>query len=405
MQHFALTLVMTEEDTRCPWAVAQMSRQKQQTWIPRFMLVPLTRTWRKIVDPESVLLPPDQRPDLERRPFTNVGPDYDDFVESTCRARLQEVIPVRRIATHRGKPLDGGAFAVPKDEKEDRFISDLPVNQLLDPRRLPRPTFAYIPRLRSVRTCKGKVLRISKRDARHYFHRLRIGRRWRQWLAHPRLHKQPGMVPVHRAIPMGFGPAAGFAQALTDVVTLRAELPPEKRVVPTALAPDALPVWGSIIDDVWALEEAGDGGEFFIGPQWLELVEREWRSAGVEAHPGKSENAVLDADIQGYRVAPHAHTVGVSVAKRLDLIQTLLYLLLDRRVVTVDWVERLVGKIGYCHSARAPLRSILEAAYRWLDDMRRIGGRAEGRVSPRRSFLRVAFLLHHAAAGRVLPEL
>ena len=204
----------------------------------------------QVLRPEALLMAEDRRGALKRKPHTHVGPDYDELVRSTVRAKLQRIRPVKRLGRLRGLPLVGGAFAVPKDELEDRFISDLPVNEVLDEDKLPRPVFAYIPRLRSLKTHKDRVLRISKRDARHYFHRLRIGRRWQRWLAHPVLRGNPLLAPVHCAVPMGFGPDAGFAQGLTDVVTQRAALPDEKQVVPTREAPEALPVWGSIIDDI-----------------------------------------------------------------------------------------------------------------------------------------------------------
>ena len=329
---------------------------------------------KMVLEPDALLLPESERQELSRQPHTHVGPDYDDFVQSTVRAGLQQLYPLKRLGRLRGRPLIGGAFAVPKDDLEDRFISDLPVNQILDETKLPRPVFAYIPRMRSLKSTPQKVLRVSKRDARHYFHKLRIGKKWRRWLAHPVLSKKRSLAPVHRAVPMGFGPAAGFAQALTDVCTGRASLPPERRLLPSEPAPSALPIWGSIIDDIWAVEEcekqqtAGD-----IGPVWMQLVESEWNNAGVESHPKKSVNAAVNEEVQGYHIGGVSHVVGVAVSKRLDLLQAALHILFDRYRVAVYWVERLVGKFGYCHSARAPLRSIFEATYRWLEAMRQTG--------------------------------
>lgn len=78
-----------------------------------------------------------------------------------------------------------GAFAVVKDGVEDRVITDPQVDQLLDPDLLPRPKFAFIPSLRRVTVPRSGTVVVSKRDARHYFHRLRIGRRWGRWLCSP----------------------------------------------------------------------------------------------------------------------------------------------------------------------------------------------------------------------------
>ena len=155
-------------------------------------------------------MPEEERGELKRRPYVHIGDDYPAFVEATVRSGLQKLMPRKKIAKHRGRILAGGAFAVAKDFDEDRFVSDLPVNELLDPQRLPRPTFAYVPRFRTLRVRPGWSIRVSKRDARHYFHRLRIGRRWRPFLAHPAVNNSSD-VPVHAAVPMEFGPAAGFA--------------------------------------------------------------------------------------------------------------------------------------------------------------------------------------------------
>ena len=49
----------------------------------------------------------------------------------------------------------GGAFGIPKSATEHRVISDIPVNDILDPAMLPRPRFAYTPRLRTLVTKPG----------------------------------------------------------------------------------------------------------------------------------------------------------------------------------------------------------------------------------------------------------
>eukprot|EP00974_Lingulodinium_polyedra_P084655 8194554-Lingulodinium_polyedra.AAC.1 len=56
---------------------------------------------------------------------------------------------------HNGVPLVAGGFAVPQDSKEDRVISPLGLSELLDPEAMPRPKFAYIPRLRACKTNRG----------------------------------------------------------------------------------------------------------------------------------------------------------------------------------------------------------------------------------------------------------
>ena len=76
--------------------------------------------------------------------------------------------------------------------------------------------------MRCLKVPADGVLLVSKRDARHYFHRLRIGRRWHRWLCGPPVRVQlPGggsreRYPASRAAPVGFGPSAGWMQGLTE---------------------------------------------------------------------------------------------------------------------------------------------------------------------------------------------
>jgi hypothetical protein len=86
---------------------------------------------------------------------------------------------------------------------------------------------------------------------------------------------------------MGFGPSAGWAQAVTDKITLDADLPHASRVHPDQIIPDELPVWGSIVDDIWALEHVGDRGEADVGPVWMNRAEAAWERDGVESNVKK----------------------------------------------------------------------------------------------------------------------
>ena len=62
------------------------------------------------------------------------------------------------------------------------MVSGLPVNDVLDPDRLPRPRFAYTALLRSMVARRGTALAFRKRDARHYFHHVRLGAKWWMFL-------------------------------------------------------------------------------------------------------------------------------------------------------------------------------------------------------------------------------
>eukprot|EP00974_Lingulodinium_polyedra_P012798 1239926-Lingulodinium_polyedra.AAC.1 len=50
--------------------------------------------------------------------------------------------------------------------------------------------------------------------------------------------------PCSRSAPVGFGPSAGWATAVTDTATARAGLPDNRRVLPGGQVPEGLLVWG-----------------------------------------------------------------------------------------------------------------------------------------------------------------
>eukprot|EP00974_Lingulodinium_polyedra_P063206 6100742-Lingulodinium_polyedra.AAC.1 len=61
-------------------------------------------------------------------------------------------------------------------------------------------------------------LAVSKRDARHFFHMLRLGRRWQKYLANLPIEDESGaeVYPLHVSVPMGMTTSAAWAQALTE---------------------------------------------------------------------------------------------------------------------------------------------------------------------------------------------
>lgn len=330
---------------------------------------------RQVVDPKTLLLPSNGRPRRVKRGYTFLSHTYPELVKRNVKAGLHGLKKPHQVAKHRGVKCLAGAFAVVKDDKEDRVITDPSVNQLLDPDKLPRPKFAYIPKLRTLTVPSSGVIAVTKRDARHYFHRLQIGRRWHRWLCGPSVRlplKSGGISEVHpasRATPMGFGPSAGWAQGLTDTIAVDAQLPQSLRVHPDFVIPEGLPVWGSIIDDVWALEHVEEGSSATVGPDWLNKPENAWILRGVKPNEKKSVDGALGEEIQGYYVHPQAHWVGLSFEKRRHLYQATIHVLLQRRV-HFGVMERLIGKHGFCHSARPCLRSVFEKTYAWLSEER-----------------------------------
>ena len=268
-------------------------------------------------DPEKLLLPPPLWPDRLTRLYRRLARSYPTLVERGMSNGMMRMLPRKKIAKFRGRVLVAGGFAVPKSSVEDRFIGPLGVNELIDPQRMPRPRFAYIPALRCCCVSGTRPLLVSKRDARHYYHCLRLGRKWRPWLALPPPHgrdEEADELPVLTTARMGFGPSAGFAQAITDMAT--GDLDGSRRLVFGQAAPPVLPSWGSIMDDMWVLEEAPVGSELPEGPAWLDRATARWEELGVRAHPDKIVDAAVDQEIQGYMVDSEKRWLGVAHSKR-----------------------------------------------------------------------------------------
>ena len=326
----------------------------------------------QLLRPSKALLPSRMRPTKLQKPYTFVGPGYGNLMKRASKAGLVQLRSEKRVARHRGKLLVSGDFAVRKNETETRVITDVISNQLIDETSLPRPSFAHIPRLRAYYVSPSHKILVNKVDARHYFHVLSIGERWKKYLAHNPISTRKGLrYPVHCAIPMGFKPACGYAQAVTDHVVSLAGLPSNARVVPEVPCPSQGAIWGSIVDDIWALDcvPKVQGEEEVEGKVWMQRCCEAWDSIGVTAHPDKIHLGLEGGEVQGYHVDSHRRSVGVSLAKRWLLVQALLRLLMQRRV-PVRTLWRLVGKLGFVHSARVCLRSLLEVTYQFLQDWR-----------------------------------
>ena len=286
---------------------------------------------QQVIFPQSLLLPSRKRPRHLKRGYTWLDSTYPLLVKKNVKAGLHSLKRGHQVARHRGKKILAGAFAVAKDAFEDRVITDPQVNQLLDRAKLPRPRFAYVPSLRSLAVPESGKVVVSRRDTRHYFHRLRIGRRWGKWLCGPPIRhgttagassQGGGLYPAYRSAPMGFGPSAGWAQGLTDVVAFDAQLPQDQRLHPDMVVPEGLPIWGSIIDDMWALDHIDPGTAPPVGPDWLARAEECWCLRGVEPNHNKSVDAHEGEEVQGYFVHPTQHWMGVSLDKRRHLMQS-----------------------------------------------------------------------------------
>ena len=111
---------------------------------------------------------------------------------------------------------------------------------------------------------------------------------------------------------MGFAPSAGWAHALTEVCAERAALPTDREVKFGKPPPCQFPVWGAIIDDVWAIDEvySGDEGEDVSIPKhWMDCMDRAWRDCGIEVNSKKNVDRGC-AEVQGVTLETHLHWLG-----------------------------------------------------------------------------------------------
>ena len=318
----------------------------------------------QVRDPEQLLLSESEWP--EALPFVRslLARDYSDFVDRNVEVGLQDLVDASEVAVFRGKPIIAAAFAVGKsDSTENRMISGVVgTNSLINPALLPRPRYAHIPRMRVCTVDRHVKVRISKRDARHYFHRLKLGSKWRRFLAHPPVWRQGVQkFPRHTCAGMGLAPSSGWAQALTDQTTTAACLPEDQRILIDKPAPIKPPFWGSIVDDVWCV----DTDDKPMGQEWCQRVHVEWERRGVEPHAGKVVDEVEGTEIQGVFVHPTQHWVGASMEKR-SLLMRGLWRVLGQWKPRVKQVDRLVGKLGFMMSFNVATRSLLVDTFSWL---------------------------------------
>ena len=87
--------------------------------------------------------------------------------------------------------------------------------------------------------------------------------------------------PMVTSWPMGFKGSATVPQRLTELIAHRAGLPAQRRVVPGQRCPTTLPVWGAVMDDVWAVLSNERAEDMDAARGWLPAVEREWDAIGV----------------------------------------------------------------------------------------------------------------------------
>ena len=108
-----------------------------------------------VIRPNALLLPSKRGPSRVIKGYLWVVRSYPELVKRNVKARLHCLKKSEQVARHRGA-LWAGAFAVKKDAKEDRVIT----NQAC---KLPRPRFAHIPHTRALSVPQCGVP-VSKHD-------------------------------------------------------------------------------------------------------------------------------------------------------------------------------------------------------------------------------------------------
>lgn len=100
------------------------------------------------------------------------------------------------------------------------------------------------------------------------------------------------------------------------MVAKDAGLPEGCRVHPDHVVPETLPVWGSITDDIWALDHTEHEQPATVGPQRLADAEDAWVVRGVAPNVKKSIDGAHGEEIQGYFVHPTKRWVLVYPMRR-----------------------------------------------------------------------------------------
>ena len=111
---------------------------------------------------------------------------------------------------------------------------------------------------------------------------LKSTRDWQRMLAYPppsdgRVRRSLDKVRhflVHCSWPMGFGPSATIAQGIADVCVDRSGAPAGWRVRGRDLPPMELPVFGSMMDDIWGSDEVPLEGTSAGNLKASDIVER-----------------------------------------------------------------------------------------------------------------------------------
>lgn len=121
--------------------------------------------------------------------------------------------------------------------------------------------------------------------------------------------------PVHCAWPMGFSPSATIAQGIADRCMDPVNLGEVARVRAGELAPGSLPIFGIMMDDIWAIDcDAGQQAGEPPGARVVREGAAQWASVGLEEHEKKRVVQAMGEEVQGLYIDAEKHTMWASVS-------------------------------------------------------------------------------------------
>ena len=134
-----------------------------------------------------------------------------------------------------------------------------------------------------------------------------------------------------------------------------------------------LPIWASILDDVWFGEQVDYKDQpSKWGADAAQRLQPSWQALGVTINEKKNVDDALVSEIQGYELDGGTYRLGSSVARGALLLKSMLDLLLQPEP-RLGALEHALGKWGYGAAMRPWVRSIMGYMYRWQHGLRVAG--------------------------------
>ena len=129
--------------------------------------------------------------------------------------------------------------------------------------------------------------------------------------------------PCHGCVFMRFAGSVSWAQRLNEKLITDSAVPTENRVIGDSLMPADFPVWGSILDDVWALEVVDDEADPpGVVAEWVADLACQRSKAGLEENLEKQVVGAITGEVQGAYLHGKEGWLGVSRSKRMLLLES-----------------------------------------------------------------------------------